>query len=98
MGFALDARPWPAKVFFYRLKDPTVCGYYTLYYYKPMTDKSLRDRFYKGRFTINTKLVDDQEELRVTAGHEFLHLVQNLYEFSSPGIGHQTYTVMGCRC
>lgn len=86
MGFSLDARPWPANVFFYKLKDPTVCGYYSLHYRKPMTDQVLRDLFYKGRFTINTSLVDDQEELRVTAGHEFLHLVQNLYEFSSPEV------------
>ena len=86
MGYDLDARPWPATVFFFKLKDNTVCAYYSSYYSEPTSDQGLRDLFYKGRFTVNTSLVDDQEELRVTAGHEFLHLVQNLYEFSSPAV------------
>ncbi|MCD6332795.1 MAG: hypothetical protein J7L89_05940 [Bacteroidales bacterium] len=86
MGFTLNARSWPVKVFFKPFNDPTWCGYYASYLPGSITDESLKQLFNKGRFAINTELANDEAELRVTAGHEFLHLVQNLYEFSDPDV------------
>ena len=81
MGFSYPVRKWPAKVLTNTL-ETGLGGYYSSWGSATMTDEILRSVIDKGDFTINSNLLTDDLELRTTCGHEFLHLVQNLYEFS----------------
>ena len=51
-----------------------------------VTDQELRSYMHVGGFAIDFGTLNDDAKLRTVCGHEFLHLVQNLYEFSSPNI------------
>lgn len=88
MGFNLSARSWPtqpANVLVKTLRTG-FNGFYTVYGKATMTDEILKNLINRGKFTINLNLFTDDLKLRTVCGHEFLHLVQNLYEFSSPSI------------
>ena len=90
MGFSYPVRQWPANVLTKTLKTG-LGGYYSYKNSEPngkntVTDAELISFINHGQFTINSNLLTDDLELRTTCGHEFLHLVQNLYEFSSPNI------------
>lgn len=86
MGFSLAGRDFqldPAPILATTLL-PNIGGYYSSsYYINNMTDADLRSLISKGKFVINLIDLSDDLKLRTTCGHEFLHLVQNLYEFSS---------------
>jgi len=47
------------------------------------SDDELRGLINQGKFEINWGLLNLDLKLKTTIGHEFLHLIQNLYEFSS---------------
>lgn len=83
MGFDLRPRTSPLPVM---VKAIPAYGYYTRYITDPAkpTDAAIRDALNWGHFTINQHVLPDQIELPLTASHEFLHFVQNVYEFSSP--------------
>jgi len=84
MGFSYSARLWPVDVLIKKI--PRYDG---LYWHKgnsTMTDDILQSWIDDGEFTINSDLFSDDTEMKATVGHEFLHLVQNLYEFSPPWI------------
>ena len=88
LGFSLSGREWqtnPAHVLTMPLRQG-LGGYYSNWGANNMTDDILKSLIYKGDFTINLGILSDDLELRTVCGHEFLHLVQNLYEFSSPWI------------
>lgn len=51
-----------------------------------LTDQELRSYIHVGSFTIDLGILNNDPKLRAVCGHEFFHLVQNLYEFSSPNI------------
>ncbi|MFC1593440.1 hypothetical protein ACFL3O_00720 [Candidatus Neomarinimicrobiota bacterium] len=82
MGFEYPMRQWPANV----LAKKLIAGRNGFYTSKgndeKMTDADLISWINKGDFTINLNLLSDNLQLGATCGHEFLHLVQNLYEFS----------------
>jgi hypothetical protein len=91
-GFSLSGRVLadnPAKVLAKRLGSAN--GKYT---YKTsnvlpnpnVTDQEIRNNMYYGRFSIDLATLNNDAKLRTVCGHEFLHLVQNLYEFSSPNV------------
>ena len=83
MGFSYSARvDWPVKVTVKPGSGSSGVYYFTHVY--NMTDQQLRDKIYKGNFVIDIgSIFWGSNELRALCGHEFLHLVQNLYEFSS---------------
>ncbi len=73
LGFNYDERTnWPVEVFIRDL-SPGVDGY---------TSCSWFGNNY-GYIEFNTKLLNDLAKLRVTAGHEFFHLIQYLYDTRS---------------
>ncbi|MBN1827009.1 MAG: hypothetical protein JW958_12165 [Candidatus Eisenbacteria bacterium] len=92
MGYDLTGRDWAADpptvlakpssrfngAYFYRISkvknDPLV------------TDQELRKYIPVGSFQIDLGILNDDPKMRAVCGHEFFHLVQNLYEFSSPNI------------
>lgn len=82
MGFSYPVRQWPANVLTKTLRQG-LQGFYAYLGNSTMSDEVLRSWINDGDFTINSDLLTDDLELRTTCGHEFLHLVQNLYEFSS---------------
>jgi len=91
MGFSYAARTsWPVNV----LTKPLGTLLYGSYSYKisspngktTVTNAELRSFINRGKFTINLNILSDDLKLRTVCGHEFLHLVQNLYEFSAPNI------------
>ena len=90
MGFTDAGRTWPANVLARILskEDENTSGWYS--YYTPggalMNDLLIRGYINSGEFTINLNILSDDLELRATCGHEYLHLIQHLYEFSSPDI------------
>ncbi|NQU85934.1 MAG: hypothetical protein HQ541_09255 [Mariniphaga sp.] len=91
MGFSYSARTsWPVDVLVKPIKpnkDGSITvGFYSCWGSKNMTDEILKSVINKGNFTINADILSDDLKLRVTCGHEFLHLIQNLYEFSSSWI------------
>jgi len=51
-----------------------------------VNDQELRGYMYVGRFSIDLTTLTNDAKLRTVCGHEFLHLVQNLYEFSAPNV------------
>ncbi len=70
MGFSYSRRTkWPVEVTVKRLKS-TVFGY--------SANSAWGDNY--GWLEFNFDKMDNKEELKVTAGHEFFHLVQNLYD------------------
>lgn len=73
---------WPARVMALSIA-PGTGGFYTSWGAKTMSDKDLQGWVKDGDFTINTNILSNDNQLRVVCGHEFLHLVQNMYEFSS---------------
>ncbi|MCK5820664.1 MAG: hypothetical protein KAH17_02215 [Bacteroidales bacterium] len=81
MGFSLSGRTWPAPVLIKPAND--FIGAYYFFGFKGMTDADLINLTDKGRFTISQDYLTNESEMKATAGHEFLHLVQNLYEFSA---------------
>ena len=83
MGMSYSGRTWPAQVV---VKEIDAIGYYSFYIPSYPTDEMIRENLDHGRFAVNTAYIQDRDELRVTAAHEFLHLVQNVYEFSEPKI------------
>ena len=94
MGFNFkNDRNWPVSVIAKGLSsdDNNTSGWYSYRLSNPsgkpdVTDQEIRSFFNKGEFTININILSDDLELRATAGHEFLHLVQNMYEFSDPNV------------
>lgn len=82
--FDLTEREWadyPAKVLVKSLgKD---YGAYFENIEKGFTDDDIIGRIEHGSFQINPSILNDDLKLKTTCGHEFLHLVQNLYEFNS---------------
>lgn len=88
MGFSSEGKDWPVSVIAKKLAKKNVAGYYSwsIPGGSGTTDSQIQASVKTGKFTINTILFTDDEELAVTAGHEFLHLVQHLYEFSSPWV------------
>lgn len=91
MGFSDSARTsWPVNVLTKRVKK-NYAGRYSYKISHPdgkktVTDAELRSFINRGRFTINLAILSDDLKLRTAVGHEFLHLVQNCYEFSAPNI------------
>jgi len=88
MGFSYSARTsWPVNVLakqFLPDKDGRIAvGGYSMWGSNGMTDEKLRSLINRGQFDISLSILSDDLELRATCGHEFLHLIQNLYEFSS---------------
>lgn len=94
MGFDLSARSFIADPAFVLVKplNPRIVGWYSQYnpgqYITGIwnvttlaSDEDLRFLIPTGNFTINQKILSNDLELRTTVGHEFLHLVQHLYEF-----------------
>ncbi len=97
MGFDLSARSWsnyPANVLAkpFSKADKNTSGWYSLYWFgddfidvvdvtKMVNDAILRFYINTGNFTINLNILSDDLKLRTVCGHEFLHLVQHLYEF-----------------
>ncbi len=70
MGFSYSQRTkWPVEVTVKRLKS-TVFGY--------SYNSVWGDNY--GYMEFNFDKMDDQENLKVSAGHEFFHLVQSLYD------------------
>jgi len=90
MGFGYSARTaWPINVL--AKNEPDTYGFYSFKNSEPngkktVTDAELISFINHGQFTIDTGSLSNDLVLRVTCGHEFLHLVQNMYEFSSPNI------------
>ncbi len=84
MGFDMSLRSWPIPLLVKPLPD--AYGYYTRYITDPKnpTDLALQKALNWGSFTINQATLSDKRELPLTASHEFLHFVQNVYEFSAP--------------
>lgn len=91
MEFSYTARTsWPVNVLTKRVKK-NYAGRYSYKISHPngkktVTDAELRSFINRGRFTINLAILSDDLKLRTAVGHEFLHLVQNCYEFSAPNI------------
>jgi hypothetical protein len=83
MGFKYPHRTWPVSVTLMSFAS-TNPGTYYYCLDQNTTDQQLISKINKGRFTINIKQLNDMDLMEVVAIHEFLHLVQNLYEFSSP--------------
>ena len=86
MGFDLKARDWtkhPAKVLAKKLENEEYASYSSYGHSTTMTDDSFRNAIWSGNFEFNLDKLSDNLQLRAVAGHEFLHLIQNLYEFSS---------------
>ncbi len=73
---------WPARVMALTIA-PNTGGYYSSWGSKTMEDKDLQGWVKDGDLTINTNILANEAQLRAVCGHEFLHLVQNIYEFSS---------------
>lgn len=68
LGFSYDARTsWPVSV---TIKKMDVFGFYE--------NSKLGNNW--GFMMFNRDKLDDEAELRITAGHEFFHLVQSLYD------------------
>ncbi len=90
MGFSDSGRTWPANVLARTLskEDKNTSGWYTWHSTggSSMNDINIRTKINSGEFTINLNILSDDLELRATCGHEYLHLIQNLYEFSAPYI------------
>jgi len=84
MGFSYPNRTFPIDVLVKALNG--AYGLYTCYGADNMTDANLRSWIDSGSFTIGYSALNNNIELPVTCGHEFLHFVQNEYEFSSPWI------------
>jgi len=89
MGFryrvGTEEYKWPLKVTVRGL-GPETAGQYSCLTSKDMTDRDLLDWVKDGTIEINTSTLSKDLELRATCGHEFLHFVQNIYEFSAPDI------------
>lgn len=67
-GFKYDARTsWPVSV---TIKKMGVLGFYE--------NSKLGNNW--GYMMFNSQALDNEEELKITAGHEFFHLVQSLYD------------------
>jgi len=70
IGFSYDRRTsWPVEVTVKKLES-TVYGYYT--------NSMWGDNY--GYMEFNSEKMGNAEEMKVTAGHEFFHLVQSLYD------------------
>ena len=76
---------WPLKVTVKGL-DPETSGQYCSLGSDNMDDEELLNWVKDGRIEINKSIINNDLELRTTCGHEFLHFVQNIYEFSPPDI------------
>lgn len=88
MGFVYPVRRWPIDVL---AKPINYAGYYsfklsTVDNDPNVTDQEIQSYMNEGSFTIDLGTLSNDLELRATCGHEFLHLVQNLYEFSAPNV------------
>ena len=88
MGFSYSARTsWPVNVLAKQFRPDKngriAVGGYSMWGSNGMTDEKLRSLINRGQFDISLSILSDDLELRATCGHEFLHLIQNLYEFSS---------------
>lgn len=81
IGFSYTGRTTAVKVLVADLPHP---GEYAFFMPTNPTDASIRANLNKGRFTISTNIINDPQQMAITAGHEFMHLVQNIYEFSDP--------------
>ena len=96
MGFSLSGRDFlinKATVLAKPLK-PGLGGFYTHSGHPSMTDQHLKSWIIDGKFTINLGILSDNLKLTTTCGHEFLHLIQNLYEFSAPWIEPEQNWIM----
>lgn len=70
LGFRYSARTeWPVAVTVRKL-DSQVYGYYS--------DSMLGDNY--GTMEFNSEKIDEIVQMNITAAHEFLHLVQSLYD------------------
>lgn len=88
MGFVYPVRKWPIDVL---AKPINYAGYYsfqlsTVPNDPNVTDQEIQSYMNEGSFTIDLGTLNNDLELRATCGHEFLHLIQNLYEFSAPNV------------
>lgn len=83
LGFDYTGRDWPIKVNILAIpyKNP---GIYSPHFFQNSTDAEIRSLINKGLFTINLNMVNDKELMQQVSIHEFLHFVQNVYEFSAP--------------
>ena len=71
MGFDYDKRgKWPVEIIVKKLKNDDRFGAFVGSVYG----------FDETNIEINVTKLGDKEELKVTAGHEFFHLVQDLYD------------------
>ncbi len=71
IGFKYSKRTrWPIEVTVKRFKKPDVYGY---------TSASIWGNNY-GYLEFNFDKMDESDNMKVTAGHEFFHLVQDLYD------------------
>ncbi|MFC1785922.1 hypothetical protein ACFLZA_00980 [Candidatus Neomarinimicrobiota bacterium] len=84
MGFSFLNRTFPIDVLVKSLNG--AYGAYSTFGANNMTDADLRSWIDDGSFTVDYSALNDNIELPVTCGHEFLHFVQNEYEFSSSWI------------
>lgn len=76
---------WPLEVTVKNL-GPETSGQYCSVTSENMSDNDLHRWIKDGHIEINTRIINNDLELRTTCGHEFLHFVQNIYEFSAPDI------------
>ncbi len=81
MGFSYSGRTAVVPV---QIADIPHAGEYAFFMPPNPTDASIRANLNKGRFTISTSIMNDPQQMAATAAHEFMHLIQNLYEFSDP--------------
>jgi len=83
MGFDLDQRSWPLHV---TVMDSKSTGYYTQYFNEGVdpTNEALRQAISLGKLSVGEQLLNNDPQLMLMLAHEFMHLVQNLYEFSAP--------------
>jgi len=84
MNLNLSEREWsdyPAKVLVKSLGGDD--GNYGEHVQIGFSDDDIIGRLEHGSFEIDPNTLNDDLKLKVTCGHEFLHLVQNHYEFNS---------------
>jgi len=79
MGFKYTGRTWPVNV---TVKKLNVIGMYTSYWPTNPTAQNILKFLNKGHISINSDYLTDMSEIRATPGHEFFHLVQNIYKFT----------------
>ena len=84
IGFDMSPRTTQAKVFVAQL--PQRAGGYIQRGFVGITDHELKELVNAGMFDVNIDYINNDNFLKIVAGHEMLHMVQNCYEFSAPWI------------